>query len=306
MIRFVIVASVIASGVAMAAITMFGSNETVSYEMPTQKGLVDIPALEWATEGPALPRTFTTYQAADKVVTPVAAVQIANALGILAPQVEFDLEQRAYHVLDTSSPYHVVVHAQGKYIVYRNPDTVFDTVERQPVLPTEDEALRLALARLDSADLLPPAGEYADDAVHFYRNEQIELNVETNERVGYFTNLQVRFTRFVNGLPAVGPGAVLYVHFADNSEIAGITKKWQPLEVFTEVSVIDIEELRRRASSGEGTYSVDGPCDRAIITDAQLKYLINHQGVAFPVAALEGTCQPSGGELTAFISLVAT
>ncbi len=179
-------------------------------------------------------------------------------------------------------------------------------VESQPILPSEEEAKRIAVEYLSSRDLLP------EDAVI--------KSVGVNQRYGigkagvgtivsYDLTLAVRFSRNFNGIPIYGHDG-LSVIIGNNSEVVGFGMNWRDVEPYRNVTIKTPEEAYEELIAGKSRVQppLETILDQVTINEISIGYWMEpgfkKQEYVLPVYVFKGTCTDFGGRKTSFRDFV--
>lgn len=159
--------------------------------------------------------------------------------------------------------------------------------EGVPVLPSDEEAKRIASDYLMSIGLLP------DDV-------KVSEVVEGGGSGDIVKHLLVRFERKIDGIPVTGPGAKYGVRLGENGEVVMFLLAHQEVKAPREDAVIITSAAAYdHLLAGKGEYVVPMNCDKVVIERIRLAYymgqLTEQQTVLLPVFEFKGKCLDKDG-----------
>jgi hypothetical protein len=256
-------------------------------------------------ELPSVPASLSSYRLAPAEVNEAYVGRIASALGMQltagAPQGGRWNVSAAGR--EPSEKRRLTVYQTSGALTYMLPEIIFTPGATQPDLPSEAEALDLAVRFLREADLLPADARTGRDQVRFSRTTATERDTrEGRDLRQIVTNIEVRFPRTLDGYEVRGPGAKLYVTFGEQGRIVGVTKVWRAIEkADASLPAIQPEEAIRLLQDGTGVIDADLACAQAEISRMEVVYWMmgpkDEQRSVLPAYRLEGRClDERGGE----------
>lgn len=189
-------------------------------------------------------------------------------------------------------------------IWYADTAKLFRSVKKQPNLPSDAEAMKIAETFLSSRGLLP------SDAVvsNVVADEQGEINTSTKEVSNVIkTDLQVIFERKKDNIPVIGHGSKLKVYIGDDGEVIGVYKAWRALEPYSECTIKTPEVAFEDLKAGKCRFAGPIGFDKAIIKEILLAYYVEaadkEQDFVEPVYVFKGELL-FGEDVTEFEALV--
>jgi len=189
-------------------------------------------------------------------------------------------------------------------IWYADTAKLFRSVEKEPKLPSDAEAMEIAETFLSSRGLFP-SGAVVSNVV---ADEQCEINTSTKEVSNVIkTDLQVIFDRKIDNIPVIGPGSKLKVYIGNDGEVIGFYKAWRALEPYSECKIKTPEEAFENLKAGKCRFAGPIGFDKAIVEEISLAYYIEaadkEQDFVEPVYVFKGKLL-FGEDVTEFEALV--
>lgn len=305
-----IAAVLVAAGALIAGVGYLAASTSPdrTYELlPRSSGMAP-RGITWNVSPIEAPDEMPVYRLEENSQSAHDAVRIALALGMDPDELTYDLSQRTYWVEETDPRATLHVSDAGKEISYHRDTTYAGIAEHPPELPGDAEAVELARAFLERADLMPP-GEHVATPPRVFIDERLghcDTGDQGNATDGSctFTNVSksVRYERLVDGYPAIY-GTSLAVGLGDEGRIREVSVQWEPIGQIDTEPVVGFEDAYRDARSmGDDWWQAPGGCERPEITTARLGYFFPERDSigepwgpsgpwVFPVYLFEGTCE---------------
>ncbi len=260
-------------------------------------------------ELPSVPASLSSYRLAPAEVNEAYVRRIASALDLQltagAPQGgRWNVSEAGR---EPSEKRRLTVYQASGALTYMLPEVIFTPISMgatQPDLPSEAEALDLAVRFLREADLLPADARTGRDQVRFARTTATERDTREGRDLRQIaTNIEVRFSRTLDGYEVRGPGAKLYVTFGDWGRIVGLTQVWRAIErADASLPALQPEEAVRLLQDGAGVIDADPDCAQAEVSRMEIVYWMqgpkDEQRSALPAYRLEGLCHDERGRET--------
>jgi hypothetical protein len=256
-------------------------------------------------ELPSVPASLSSYRLEPVEVNETYTRRIASALGLqlTAGAAQGGRWSAAETGREPSENRSLTVYAASGALTYKLPNLFIAPAPTQPDLPSEAEALDLAVRFLREADLLPADARTGRDQVRFSRTIATERDTrEGRDLRQIVTNIEVRFSRTLDGYEVRGPGAKLYVTFGDRGRVVGVTKVWRAIDkADASLPALQPEEAIRLLQDGAGVIDADPACAQAEISRMEVVYWMmgpkDEQRSLLPAYRLEGRClDERGGE----------
>jgi hypothetical protein len=254
-------------------------------------------------ELPSVPASLSSYRLEPAEVNEAYVRRIASALGmqLTAGAAQGGRWSVSEAGREPSEKRRLTVFEASGALTYMLPELIFAPAETQPALPSEAEALDLAVRFLREADLLPADARTGIDQVRFSRTTATERDTQEGRDLRQIvTNIEVRFPRTLDGYEVRGPGAKLYVAFGEKGRIVGVTKVWRASEkADASLPAIQPEEAIRLLQDGAGVIDADPACAQAEISRMEVVYWMmgpkDEQRSVLPAYRLEGRCLDESG-----------
>ena len=299
-------------GIAIILAVLFAT-ATVWFE---QKQTSPVPSLVPPSEGdhgttfvlnttfPKVSDSYLAYKTVTTTVTKEYAKDIGSKLG-LTGNAELYMNDKIRLVDDTGGPRkQVTVYGDSGAIHYYKEYPA--SVESQPILPSEDDAKRIASDYLLSRDLFPEDAEFKNVGVS--QTYAIGRAGSDEPIVSYNVTLAVRFSRSFKGIPVYGHDE-LAVIIGNNSEVLELVKNWRDVEPYKNVTIKTPEQAYEDLIAGKSVQPpLETMLDQATINEISIGYWmeprINKQEFVLPVYAFTGTAIDSEGREEPFRDFV--
>ncbi|MGH9893354.1 MAG: hypothetical protein ACREA0_15470 [bacterium] len=203
--------------------------------------------------------------------------------------------------------------ASGGFFYMHN-NRLYSPPEKQPKLPSEEEAHRLAMEFLRKRELLPEDALADLKSASFSRPRLVERDAKAGKKLQEIvTGIEVRFPQAWEGHRVTGPGSKLYVAFGEGGEILGVTRMWrQARKSEAALPSIPADEALELLRRGYGPQSFPHDCVKAVVQRMELAYWSENprtiQRVGLPVYRIQGVCRAADerdlGEFEAYAPAV--
>jgi len=193
----------------------------------------------------------------------------------------------------------VSVYKHSGAIVYEIPDKQLPlSVESQHILPSEEDAKRIASEYLLERDLLPEGATVkcvrVDQKYEIYQagiNHPIE---------SYNVTLAVMYSRSIDGIPVYGDEMAVII--GTNNEIVGVIKSWRDVVPSGYMKIKTPEQAYEELIAGKGMQpSMEMKIDKVIINDISIGYWIEprifEQESVLPAYVFSGIAIGNGKEV---------
>ena len=192
----------------------------------------------------------------------------------------------------------VSYYSKSGAIVYAIPDKEFpNSVEVQPVLPSKEEAIKIA------NEFLSKTGTYQREAfvknVEVNQKQQVWKSGAVEPEKSYDITNAVRYARNFDGIPVYGDEFSVII--GDGGEVVGMVKSWREVEPAGNVHLRTTEDAYEDLCNQNTVYPVNlAEFDTITINDISLGYWmeprIYEQNKVVPVYVFSGTA--TRGKLT--------
>jgi len=275
---------------------------------PGQVPVTPLPAVAGAGEGtyslaaefPEVQGSYTLYRVVPVTVTEDRVREIAEQFGLSGEPKAVSEVTGEYLLVDTSKEpeEQVSVYAHSGGVAYHILDLELPTeVTRQPDLPTDAEAEKIALTFLEKTGMQSPDARVVKTEVN--QKQEVWKSGGSEPEVSYDVTKAVRFGRSFDGLPVYGDEFAVIL--GDGGEVVGLVKTWREVTPDGNVSL----------RSPEGAYEdlraartvrphVGGESDPITIENVAIGYWMEPRGflqdLVRPVYAFSGTALRGGVE----------
>lgn len=293
--------------VAAANLAVLAAAEDPRYELPAYQAHLDPSDISWNVTGQDAPAEMAIYRFSDEKRSARDAMHVALELGTDPISIEYDLSQRAYWIENEAAGTSLIMDAYATGYSYTTDFSYAGLGEMPRDMASDEEAKRIAANLLDEADLLPPGATFHGEPTVGPKEtaHACDTGSATNATDGSCTRIPitiaVRFTRDVNGYPAVWSSG-LQVILGDEGKLRGVTLEWPALrEAGTEATIGFDEALEQARGFREAVVWAPGGCDHGTIDEVRVGYYDPFREDAerlwvFPVYEFLGTCYDARGE----------
>lgn len=239
---------------------------------------------------PAVPEYMPIYKIKDVEMTPEKANQIALSMGIVGNI--RDIYSGLFEITDNSKnpPESIKISKISGGFIYSIPSKEMRSVSYQPLLPSYDEAKKIADTYLEERNLL--MDDFIFDKVKVGESQETWRAGDSKPIAHYDINLYVIYRRTINGIPATDGITVI---IGENGEVVGLTYKVKAIEEkpFRNVKIIKPEEAYNQLVKGNVLIKPGTDFDSIIrITNVSLQYYMKagvlEQEFILPVYVFSG------------------
>jgi hypothetical protein len=276
---------ILLSGCASTVITTSNTKYTISGIAPV---MGDVPSVDFklAAPLPDLPDKLPVYKMIKPEITEDYVKALAAKFGLLG-----DISEGTWNYLvsdNLTRTYLEVYKASGTIRYYRL--SYFEMrsesiAKNPPVLPSEEEALKIATDYLVERDLMPKG--------------DVAYKVEVGERHIVPLHLLVSFR---HAFQLIGPGAVHGVRIGDGGEVVEVfINPTNPLVLpsLEEAAAKPVRQVYQEMQTAKH-YSASSQCRKAIIDNVSVAYWIESENIGqdymAPVYVFRGTCWDADGK----------
>ncbi len=249
-------------------------------------------------EFPEVRDSYTLYRVVPAAITEEQVRKIAEQFGLSGEPKAASEATGEFLLIDASKDpeEQVSVYAHSGGVAYHIPDLELPTeVTRQPDLPTDAEAEKIALAFLEKTGMQSPDARVVKTEVN-QKQEDWKAG-ESEPGVSYDVTKAVRFGRSLDGLPVYGDEFAVIL--GDGGEVVGLVKTWR------EVTPDGNASLRSSREAYEDLLAAKtvrphggGEYDQITIENVAIGYWMEPGGVVQdlvrPVYAFSGTAVRGG------------
>ncbi len=225
---------------------------------------------------PAVPEYLPVYQTKEVDITAEKASQLALSMGIKG-----DIQEiyPGVQITDYSKnpPESIDIYTKSGTFRYSIPSKLSRTVSYQPLLPSYDEAKKIADKFLEERNLL--RNDFKFDKVKVGDSQEKWRAGDTKPIAHYDVNLYVMYRRTINGIPATES---ITVYVGENGEVVGLTYKARAIEEkpFRDVRIIPPEEAYYQLVEGNVLIKPLPGVDSTIrITNVSLQYYMKEEAL---------------------------
>jgi hypothetical protein len=238
---------------------------------------------------PSVPEYLPVYRIKNFEITDENATQLALSMGVRGNI--SSLYSDAIYIVDNSRdrPERIEIFKNSGAVRYSIEDKIYESGQSPPVLPSYDEAKKIADMYLEDRNLL-------GDDIRF--KEVIVGESKGETRAGdprlilYPVVLDVIYERIINGTPMIGGSTIVYI--GENGEVVGLAYRMRAIEEkpFRYVKIIRPEEAYRNLVDGKVLMSpiLESP---VVITNISLQYYLKDvawsQNFVMPVYVFSGS-----------------
>lgn len=192
-------------------------------------------------EFPEVRDSYTLYRVVPAAITEEQVREIAERFGLSGEPGAMNKKTGEFLLIDASKDpeEQVSVYAHSGAVAYHILDLELPTeVTRQPNLPTDAEAEKIALAFLEKTGMQSPDARVVKTEVN--QKQEVWEAGATEPKVSYDITKAVRFGRSLDGLPVYGDEFAVIL--CDGGEIVGLVKTWREVEPDGNISLRSPEE----------------------------------------------------------------
>ncbi|MCK9278849.1 MAG: calcium-dependent protein kinase [Methanoculleus sp.] len=289
----------LALAIAVGCMWIFGPGQAPANPLPAVAGAGEAK-YSLTAEFPEVRDSYTLYRVVPATVTEEQVREIAEPFGLSGEPKAVSEVTGEYLLVDTSKEpeEQVSVYAHSGGVAYHILDLELPTeVTRQPDLPTDAEAEKIALTFLEKTGMQSPDARVVKTEVN--QKQEVWKSGGSEPEVSYDVTKAVRFGRSFDGLPVYGDEFAVIL--GDGGEVVGLVKTWREVTPDGNVSL----------RSPEGAYEdlraartvrphVGGEYDQITIENVAIGYWMEPRGfvqdLVRPVYVFSGTALRNGVE----------
>jgi hypothetical protein len=226
---------------------------------------------------PTVPEYLPIYQTKKVDITTEKVSQLALSMGIKG-NIQ-DIYPGLIEITDYSKnpPESIEIFTKSGSFRYSVPSKLSRTVSSQPLLPSYDEAKKIADKYLEERNLL--RNDFKFDKVKVGDSQEKWRAGDTKPIAHYDVNLYVIYRRTINGIPATES---ITVYVGENGEVVGLNYKARAIEEkpFRDVGIIKPEEAYYQLVEGNVLIKPLPGVDSTIrITNVSLQYYMKEEAL---------------------------
>jgi len=250
-------------------------------------------------EFPEVRDSYTLYRVVPAAVTEEQVREVAERFGLTGEPGTMNKKTGEFLLIDASKDpeEQVSVYAHSGAVAYHILDLELPTeVTRQPDLPTDAEAEKIALAFLETAGMQSPDARVVEVGVN---QKQEVWKAGESEPEMYDVTKAVRFGRSLDGLPVYGDEFAVIL--GDGGKVVGLVKAWREVKPDGHVSLRSPGEAYEDLLAARTVRPhVGGEYDQITIENVTIGYWMEPRGfvqdLVRPVYAFSGTALRDGVE----------
>jgi hypothetical protein len=177
-------------------------------------------------EFPEVRGSYTLYRVVPVIVTEERVREVAERFGLAGEPGAMNKKTGEFLLIDASKDpeEQVSVYAHSGAVAYHILDLELPTeVTRQPDLPTDAEAEKIALAFLEKTGMQSPDARVVEVGVN--QKQEVWKAGESEPEASYDVTKAVRFGRSLDGLPVYGDEFAVIL--GDGGKVVGLVKTWR-------------------------------------------------------------------------------
>ncbi|MCK9278585.1 MAG: calcium-dependent protein kinase [Methanoculleus sp.] len=244
--------------------------------------------------------SYTLYRAVPAAVTEEQVREVAERFGLAGEPGTMNKKTGEFLLIDASKDpeEQVSVYAHSGAVAYHIPDLELPTeVTRQPDLPADAEAEKIALAFLEKTGMQSPDARVVKTEVN--QKQEVWEAGATEPKVSYDITKAVRFGRSLDGLPVYGDEFAVIL--GDGGKVVGLVKTWREVEPDGNISLRSPEEAYEDLRAARTVRPHTGQeYDQITIENVSIGYWMEPRGfvqdLVRPVYAFSGTALRDGVE----------
>ena len=251
-------------------------------------------------EFPEVRDSYTHYRVVPVAITEEQVLEVAERFGLAGEPGTMNKKTGEFLIIDASKDPEewLSVYAHSGAVAYRIPDRELPTeVTRQPDLPTDAEAEKIALAFLEKTGMKSPDARIVKTEVN--QKQEVWEAGATEPKVSYDITKAVRFGRSLDGLPVYGDEFAATL--GDGGEVLGLVKTWREVAPDGNVSLRSPGEAYEDLLAARTVRPHTGQeYDQITIENVAIGYWMEPRGfvqdLVRPVYAFSGTALRDGVE----------
>ncbi|BBL67131.1 MULTISPECIES: calcium-dependent protein kinase [Methanoculleus] len=289
----------LALAIIVGCVWVLGPGQVPESPLPARAGAGE-DRYSLNAEFPEVRDSYTLYRAVPVTVTEEQVREVAERFGLAGEPGTMNKKTGEFLLIDASKDpeEQVSVYAHSGAVAYHIPDLELPTeVTRQPDLPSDAEAEKIALAFLEKTGMQSPDARVVKTEVN-QKQEAWEAGA-TEPKVSYDITKAVRFGRSLDGLPVYGDefAAIL----GDGGKVVGLVKIWREVTPDGNVSLRSPGEAYEDLRAARTVRPHTGQeYDQITIEHIAIGYWMEPRGfvqdLVRPVYAFSGTALRDGVE----------
>ena len=221
-------------------------------------------------EGMTLPDTpdkTMVYKVKSPEITAENVVALAEALGLGSGVTENDEK----FIMRDGSLELEVLKASGR-VAYADLSKIYGDISNPPNLPSEESAIESARKFLSDKGLMPADAEFRKVVTDFAEIARKDQNTSEISIEKIDLDMQVMFSREIDGIPVVGAGSKLKTYIGDNGDVIGVYKCWREYEPYEQFAILtSAQALERLKEKGiHGVRAITG--EKVTVKEVYLAY----------------------------------
>jgi hypothetical protein len=289
----------LALAIIVGCVWVLGPGQVPESPLPARAGAGE-DRYSLNAEFPEVQGSYTLYRVVPVTVTEEQVREVAERFGLAGEPGTMNKKTGEFLLIDASKDpeEQVSVYAHSGAVAYHIPDLELPTeVTRQPDLPSDAEAEKIALAFLEKTGMQSPDARVVKTEVN-QKQEAWEAGA-TEPKVSYDITKAVRFGRSLDGLPVYGDefAAIL----GDGGKVVGLVKIWREVTPDGNVSLRSPGEAYEDLRAARTVRPHTGQeYDQITIEHIAIGYWMEPRGfvqdLVRPVYAFSGTALRDGVE----------
>ncbi|KAF5090288.1 hypothetical protein DSECCO2_19540 [anaerobic digester metagenome] len=289
----------LALAIIVGCVWVLGPGQVTESPLPARAGAGE-DRYSLNAEFPEVRDSYTLYRAVPVTVTEEQVREVAERFGLAGEPGTMNKKTGEFLLIDASKDpeEQVSVYAHSGAVAYHIPDLELPTeVTRQPDLPSDAEAEKIAFAFLEKTGMQSPDARVVKTEVN-QKQEAWEAGA-TEPKVSYDITKAVRFGRSLDGLPVYGDefAAIL----GDGGKVVGLVKIWREVTPDGNVSLRSPGEAYEDLRAARTVRPHTGQeYDQITIEHIAIGYWMEPRGfvqdLVRPVYAFSGTALRDGVE----------
>lgn len=249
-------------------------------------------------EFPEVRDSYTLYRVVPAAITEERVREVAERFGLSGEPGAMNKKTGEFLLIDASKDpeEQVSVYAHSGAVAYHIPDLELPTeVTRQPDLPTDAEAEKIALAFLEKTSMQSPDARVVEVGVN--QKQEAWKAGESEPEASYDVTKAVRFGRSLDGLPVYGDEFAVIL--GDGGKVVGLVKTWREVTPDGNVSLRSPGEAYEDLRAARTVRPHTGQeYDQITIENVAIGYWMEPRGfvqdLIRPVYAFSGTALRDG------------
>lgn len=289
----------LALAIIVGCVWVLGPGQVPESPLPARAGAGE-DRYSLNAEFPEVRDSYTLYRVVPAAITEERVREVAERFGLSGEPGAMNKKTGEFLLIDASKDpeEQVSVYAHSGAVAYHIPDLELPTeVTRQPDLPTDAEAEKIAVAFLERTGMQSPDARVVEVGVN--QKQEVWTAGGSEPGVSYDVTKAVRFGRSLDGLQVYGDefAAIL----GDGGEVVGLVKTWREVEPDGNISLRSPEEAYEDLRAARTVRPHTGQeYDRITIEHVAIGYWMEPRGfvqdLVRPVYAFSGTALRDGVE----------